>query len=63
MAPSVIANPTSCTGDSASPLAIHPRAAPVTGAASPSSGGADAGSRRIPANQTTNARPVAITLR
>ena len=39
MAPSVIANPTSWTGDSDSPLAIHPSAAPVTGAASPSSGG------------------------
>ena len=63
MAPSVMANPTSCTGDSASPLAIQPSAAPVTGAASPSSGGADAGRRRIPANHTTNARPVATTLR
>jgi hypothetical protein len=63
MAPRVTAKPTSWRGDNDWPFTIHPRAAPVTGAASPSSGGADVGRRRIPANHTTKASPVATRLR
>ena len=43
MAASVTTKPASCTGDSAWPRTTQPRAAPVIGAARPSSGGAAAG--------------------
>jgi len=58
IAPIVIAKPASCVGDSDSPSAIQPSAAPVIGAARPSSGGAAEGRRRMPLNQTTYATAV-----
>jgi len=62
-APSATANPTSWVGTSDSPRTIQPSVAPVIGAARPSSGGAEAGRRRMPLNHRTKASAVATTLR
>ena len=62
MAATVITKPDSWNSDSDCPSTIQPRRAPVTGAARPSSGGAAAGSRRIPSNQITKASAVATRL-
>jgi len=56
-------NPTSWSGVSAWSRMTQPRAAPVTGAAKPKSGGAADGNRRIPRNQSTKAKAVPIKLK
>jgi hypothetical protein len=63
MAASVTAKPTSCSGESDWPRIVHPTTAPVTGPARPNNGGAAAGRRRIPLNQSMNANAVPIRLR
>jgi len=59
----VMTNPVSCSGDKDWPMTSQPSAAPVTGAASPRSGGAADGRRRTPLNQITKASAVPIRLR
>jgi len=63
MARMVTTIPPVWTGERAWPSTTQPMAAPVAGAASPNRGGATAGSRLIPLNQSTNATAVPARLR
>ena len=63
MAPSVIGEPEELHRRQRLALGDPPEGGAGDGGGQPEQRGADAGSRRIPANHTTNARPVATTLR